>query len=255
MKIRRPLVFRLLLGILASTALASCTTAAKPAASSPTSTATLAPTAVPTKPPVSVPIAVIVEHRADGISVVRDVGNAYEFSLSPEWMVIPVSPEHIDRATQASPALDAEFLRLAQKLSDSKTDAFRLIGLNTDSKYAKAENPTLLLVTAIPDRVSASLPMPKLAQMIQETVFADATGNDVQQDVVQNSTGLQLVVVEGPYDYYSTQGETLKTRSKVIAFQANYRVILIQFITPVEFGADVLPGADEVVDTIRNMRP
>lgn len=255
MKIRRPLVFRLLLGFLASTALASCTTTVKPAASIATATARVAPTAVPTRLPVSVPIGVIVEHRADGISMVRDVSNAYQFALGPEWTVIPVSQEDIDRVAQASPALDAEFLRLAQKLSDSQTEAFRLIGINTDSKYAGAENPTLLLVTAIPDRVSASLPMPKLAEMVQETVFTNAAGDVVQQEVAQNSNGLQLAVVEGPYDYDSTQGETLKMRCTALAFQANSRVILIQFITPVESGPDVLSGAREVMDTIQNMRP
>src|SRR5512142_2833057 len=170
MMLRRSLVPRLLLALLLSVTLASCATAAGPALTPPSPTASPAPTAAPRTPLPPPPISVVVEHRTNGTSVVRDVGNAYEFTVSQEWMVMPVSQEHIDRATQASPALDAEFLRLAQKLKDSQTDAFRLIGINTDSKFAKPENPTLLLVTAIPDRISATMAMPELAHMIQDTV-------------------------------------------------------------------------------------
>jgi hypothetical protein len=257
MMVRSSPVVRWSLGVLLAASLAACTSAAQPAATpAATPVPTLAAvTLAPTKEPVRVPISVTVEHRPDGTSVVRDVGNAYQFTLSQEWTVIPVSQEHIDRVAQASPALDAEFLRLAQKLYDTREDAFRLVGLEADSKFAKPENPTLVLVTAIPDRVSATLPMPELARMIQDTVFSSTNAKDMQRDVVQNAHDLGVAVVEGPYDYYSTQGETLKTQSKVLGFQANSRVILIQFITPAEFGAEVLPGIDQIIDTIQRFKP
>ncbi len=254
MNIRNSLVFRLFFGIVASAALVSCATpAAKPAAGPAPTTAPVA--AAPTKPPVSIPISVIIQHLADGTSVVRDVGNAYQFTLTQEWMVIPVAQEDIDRATQASPAPDAEFLRLAQSLYEKKSDAFRLIGMNTDTKFAKGASPSLVLVTAIPDEVAARLPGTELAKMIQTTVFSDANANSVQQDVVRNANGLDVAVVDGPYDYYSTQGATLQTRCRVMGFASNSRVILIQFITPNEFGAELLSRTDQIVDTIKSFRP
>jgi hypothetical protein len=248
MKIRRSLALRLFLGALLSMVLSACTSVAG-LVSTPTAVPTVAPraTAVPHRVEVSV------EQQADGTTLVQDVGNSYEFTLSQEWMAIPVSREDVDRVAAASPAPDAEFLSLARKLLDKNMDAFRLVGMDTDSKFAKVGNPTLVLVTAIPDAVSATLPMPELASMIENTVFTGAAG--VQRNVLHNANGLDIAVVEGPYDYFSTQGDTLKTSSKVIGFQANSRVILIQFITPVEFGPGVLPGTDQVVDTIQRIKP
>lgn len=231
--------------------LASCRAARPAAPIAPT--ATLAPTAAPSTPSTPARVDVEVERQADGTSVVSDLSNAYEFTLGQEWMVIPVTRERIDRVAQASPAPDAEFLRLAQKLDAKRLDAFRLVGMNMDSRFAKADHPTLILVTAIPDRISAALPMPKLAQMIEETVFTDA--NVVERNVVHNANGLNVAVVEGPYDYLSTEGATLKSRSKVLGLQANSRVILIQFITPVEYGSDVLPDTDSVIDSLRRIKP
>lgn len=260
MMVYRSLAFRWSLGIALVAVLAACSSVAAPAAA-PTATAaptlapTVAPPVAPTRRPVTVPISVTVEHRSDGTTVVRDVGNAYQFTVGQTWTVFPVSQEHIASISQGVPALDGEFLRLAQKLIDSNTDAFRLIGINTESKYARPENPTLLLVTAIPDRVAATMPMTELARMIQDTVFSDTKADDMQRDVVQNAKGLDVAVVEGPYPYYSTQGDTLKTRCKAIGFQAAGRVILIQFITPVEFGADVLPATQQIIDTIQKFRP
>lgn len=252
MMIRRFLTHRLFFGILLSAALASCTSAAKPAAT-PTAAPSPVPTAAPNKPSISIFISADVNRQADGTSLVRDPANAYEFTLGEEWMAIPVSKAQIDRMAQASPAPDAEFLRLAQKLDEKKLDAFRLIGMNTDSTLASAASPTLVLVTAIPDRISAALPMPELAHMIQDTVFTDS--KDVERDVVHNANGLDIAVVEGSYDYLSTEGNTVRSRSKVFGFQASARVILIQFITPVESGGDVLPGTDRIIDTIQRMKP
>lgn len=247
---RKSLSLRLLMGIVVVAAMASCSPAAGPAA---TATPEPAPTSPPRPMPLPLLITVSVSRQADGTSVVRDIGNAYQFTLTQEWMAIPLSKEQIGLVAQASPAQDPEFVRLAQELGEKSTDAFRVVGVNTDSKFARAENPTLLLVTAIPDGMAASLPMPDVARMIQDTVFSGAA--DVQSDVVRNANGLDIAVVEGPYDYVSTQGETPKTSSRVIGFQANARVILIQFITPQDFGAQVLPGTDQIIDTIQRTKP
>ncbi len=250
MTARRPLVSLLPLGVLISLALASCSSAAKPV---PTLSAVIASTPLPSPAPTPLPSNVAVERQSNGTTVVDDVGNGYQFTLTQQWMAIPPTKEQIEHVSQASPPQDAEFVRLAIKLGEETTDAFRLVGINTDSKFAHGANPSLLLVTAIPDKSSSTLPMTKVASMIRETVFTDSNG--VSQDVVHNANGIDVAVVEGPYDYLSTQGDTLKTRSKVIGFQANERVILIQFITPEEFGAEVLPGTDQIIDTIRRTAP
>ncbi len=244
MKIRNSLAFRLFFVMLLSAALAACATAARPAAT---------PTAAPNSPATPLRVDLHVARQADGTTVVQDLDNAYQFALGQEWTAVPVTQQRVGSLGLASPVLDAEFLRLAQDLLQRQMDAFRLVGMNTNRKFAKANNPTLVLVTAIPDRVSATLPMPELAQMIVDTVFTDS--NAVERNVVNNANGMNIAVVEGPYDYYSTQGDSLKTRSKVLGFQSNSKVILIQFITPVEFGSDVLPGTDPVIDTIQRLKP
>ena len=256
MKVYRSLVVRLFSAILLPLALAACTPAAGLAPTRlPDPTATAAQAAAASTPAAPLRMRVSVEQQANGTSIVHDLDNAYEFTLDQEWMAVPVSEQDVSRVAQASPALDAEFLRLAQKLYASKMDAYRLVGINTDSKLAKAESPTLVLVTAIPDRVSASMPMPALAQMIQDTVFSGAKASEMQRDVRNSASGVSIAVVEGPYDYYSTQEVTLKTRSKVIGFQVSGRVVLIQFITPVEFGSAVLPGTDQIIDSIQRIKP
>jgi len=199
------------------------------------------------------PTGVDADRQADSRTVVRDFDNNYEFILPKEWTAIPLTKEDIDRIVQQMAEQDPEFAKLAESMRTADDNVLRLLGFNTDPKYVKAQNPTLFMLIAIPDKIVGSLPMAGVTAIIEDNTFTGSS--DTTWDVVNNPHGVEVGVVQGTYKFVTPEGKTLKTKSKVIAFQANQKLIMIQFITPVQFGAEVLPGVDQIIDTIQLMTP
>jgi hypothetical protein len=229
------------------------------ATATPTPTATFTPsptpppTATPTLTPTPLPSGVVTQSQADGATLVRDYDNHYELTLPKNWVVIPLTREDLTRLVEQAAAQNPEFADTLEAFKKLDPETFRLIGLNSDQKYEGGQYPTIMSITAISDPVAASMPMSFVTALVEDNVLKGS--KDSTWEVVTNTNGLEIGVVEGSLAVQIPQGGTAKTRTKMIVFQANKKLIMIQIITPTEFGAEVLPAADQIIDTIRLMEP
>ncbi len=214
---------------------------------SPTPTPTITPTSTP------VPTGVDVEPQQDGTTHVRDWDNQYELNLPAGWLVVPLTKEDLDRAVQQAATLDPQFAKLADAYKGMDPNIFRVFGLNTGTKYVKASYPTIVVVSAITDPVASAFPMEGVAAMIEDKVFTGST--DTTWSVKRNAHGVDVGIVEGSMKVAVPNGGKQTVKAKVLAFQTGKKLIVIQFATPAQFAAEVLPPLDAVIDTIQTTKP
>jgi hypothetical protein len=66
-----------------------------------------------------------------------------------------------------------------------------------------------------------------------------------------NANGVEV----GTFDFEQTSptatGANVQVRSRVIVFQSNGKVIMVQLATPQQFGDELVPVLDEVSDSIK----
>jgi len=253
--------FVLLLGMLAASA--GCQAGAIIpnlfATATPTPTATFTPsptplpTATPTLTPTPLPAGVVTESQPDGTTRVKDYDNHYELTLPKNWVVIPLTREDLARLAEQAAAQNPEFADTLEAFKKLDPETFRLIGLNSDRKYQSGQYPTILSITAISDPVASNMPMSFVTALIEDNVLKGA--KDTTSEVETNLNGMEIGIVQGSIKIENPQGGSANTRTKVIIFQANKKLIMIQIITPAEFGDEVLAAADQVIDTIKLMEP
>jgi hypothetical protein len=174
-------------------------------------------------------------------------------TLPPNWAVIPLTREDLTRLIEQAAEQNPEYAETVEAFKKMDPDTFRLIGLNGDRKYKSGQYPTIVSITAIADPVAGSMPMSFVTAMIEDYVLKGST--DTAWDVKTNANGVEIGIVQGSLKIAGPQGGTINTKTKVIAFQANKKLIMVQFITPSEFAAEVLTAADQIIDTIKLMKP
>lgn len=256
----RRLVFPVfMLGSILSIAILSCSSTAdlpNPFASAtPTPTATFTPTATPsptptpTLTPTPLPTGVTVHSQSSGTTLVQDWDNHFELTLPRSWVAIPLTKQDLDRLLEQVASQDPEFGKVAQQFKQMDPNIIRLFGLNSDRKYSKGEYPTLVSVTALADPVLSSMPMAFVTAVIEDKVLVGA--KDTTWEVKKNANGVEVGIVQGSLKIHAPLGTTVNTKAKVIAFQVNKKLIMMEFVTPTQFGAEVLPAVDQIIDTIQ----
>ncbi len=231
------------------------------ASATPTATATLTPTLTPTTMPTPTvtptftptPTSVDVKRQGDGTTYVHDWDNRYELTLPAKWLVVPLTKEDLDQMVQTAAAEDPAFAKVADAYKDMDPNIFRVFGLNTDVKYAKGSYPTLVVVSAVKDPLASSMPMEFVTAMIEDKVLTGST--DTTWSVKRNAHGVEIGIVEGSMKVIVPNKGTQSAKAKVIAFQANKKLIVVEFATPTQFAAEVLPGVDAMIDTIQITEP
>ncbi len=227
------------------------------ASATPTATATFTPTQTPTitPSPTSTPTAtpaptgVAVRPQGDGTTYVHDWDNQYELSLPANWLAVPLTKEDIDPIVKEIATDSPEFARMAEWYQSLDSSIFRVFGLSKDPKYAKASYPTLLMISAVPDTLASTLPMEAVTAMIEDKVLTGST--DTTWSVKHNAHGVDVGIVEGSIKMSTPNAGKQNARTKVIAFQSNKKLVMVQFFVPTQFAAQVLPALDSVIDTIQ----
>ncbi len=219
----------------------------------PTATFTPGPTPLPTATPTPLPAAVVTQSQPDGTTLVRDYDNHYELTLPGNWAVIPLTREDLARLVEQAAAQNPEFADTLEAFKKLDPETFRLIGLNSDQKYESGRYPTIMSITAISDPVASSMPMSFVTALVEDNVLKGS--KDSTWTVITNANGLEIGVVEGSLAIAAPQGGIANTRTKLIVFRANKKLIMIQIITPAEFGDEVLADGDQIIDTIKLMEP
>ncbi len=229
------------------------------ATATPTSTPTFTPTATPsptptfTPTPTPLPSGVTTEHQQSGQTLITDYDNQYELVLPEEWVVLNLTQEDISQALDRAAKQDPQFTEMAQAFRQLDPAIIRLIGLNSLRKYESGSYPTLLSITALADKLAGSMPMSFVTAMIEDNVMKGA--KNTTWEVKNNAEGVEIGIVTGPVTAISPSRNKVSAQEKVIAFQSNKKLIMIEIITPRQFSAEVFPSADQIIDTIKLRKP
>ncbi len=214
---------------------------------SPTPTPTSMPTATP------VPTGVELQPQADGWTGVHDWDDRYELALPSDWVAIRLTKQDLDQIVQQMSSQDPNVGQMTDAVEGMDPETVRVFGLNKNAKYAKGSYPTMLVGTAIKDKLASSMPMEFVTAMIEDRVLTGS--KDTTWDVKHNAHGVDVAVVQGSMRIPIQNGPTVSVKSKVIAFQSDDKLIMLEFVTPTQFGDEVLPGLDSIVDTIQLTKP
>lgn len=223
------------------------------ATDTPTPTSTFTPSATPsptpTFTPTPLPSGVMTRVTSSGGTSVIDYDNKYQLELPQEWVVIDLTQEDISKALDQAARQDPQLAEMAQGFKHLDPDIIRLIGLSRTRKYKSNSYPTLLSIAAVADPIASSMPMSFVTAMIEDKVLQGAT--NTSWEVKTNINGIEIGIVQGSMRFPSATGGRTDVRTKVIAFQSDKKLIMVQIITPREFGDEVLPAADQIIDTIK----
>ncbi len=229
------------------------------ASPTPTATATFTPSPTPsptatfTPSPTPLPSGVTTEKLTDGTTFVKDYDNKYELELPQEWVVVPLTKEDLANGLEQAARDNPDFSQMAEAFKQMDPAIIRLIGLDKNIKYDSNSYPTLLSITTISDEVASSMPMAFVTAMIEDNVFKGS--RDTTWDVKENVNGVEIGIVQGTLKAPTPTGNKVDVVEKALAFQSNHKLILIEILTPKEYGSQVLPAADQIIDTIQLAQP
>lgn len=263
--------FKLVAGLLALTVLSCSSAAGLPnlfatATPTPTNTFTPSPTLTPSPTATSthtpspsntpLPAGVKTEEQSDGSTLFADYDNNFQLTLPQNWIVIPLSAEDLSQILDEMAAEDPALEEIADAFTQLDPDVIRAMAVNKDRKYIADGFSTNLSVTAIEDPLMSTMPIDFVTGAVEESIEQQgaellSSGNTA----VTNASGVEV----GSFDFQqstpSATGENILVRSKVILFQANGKVILVQLTTPQEFGEELVPIMDQIQDSISLIEP
>lgn len=221
----------------------------------PTFTPSPTPTSTPTSTPTATPLptGVTSEEQADGSTLLVDYDNKYHLLLPVDWMAIPLTADDMAQAMQQAGKEDPDFVEMAQAFQEMDPDIIRLIGLNANRKYSGASFPTLLTITAFSDAIASTMPMAFVTAMIEDNILTGAS--NLSWDVINNENGVEVGVVNGIKTITAPNGLKVVVAERVIAFQTKDKLIIIDVVTPKEYGDDVFLPFEGIIDSIKTSLP
>ncbi len=259
------LVLRFLAPLLLALSLAglSCSAAARlpnPFASpTPTATATFTPSPIPsptptfTPSPTPPPNGIETESLPGGETLVKDYDYQYELHLPPDWIVLPLTKEDLVRALDQAAREHPQMEKTASAFRQMDPTVLRLIAMNKNAKYTVNSYPTFLAISAVSNPIAASLPMAAVTAMIEDNIFSGST--DTTWEVKTSSHAVEVGIVQGSYQAATRTGRHVDVVEKVVAFQSNKKLIMVEILTPKETAEQILPSADQILDTIQRLGP
>ncbi len=221
--------------------------------STPTSTPTPSATPIPTNTPTPPPSGVEVVDLADSSTQFIDHDNRYQLTLPMDWLIVPVNQKDLQASLDKAAQNNPEFADLADGFRDIDPDTFRGVAFNTQRKLVDASSPTFLMILTISDPVAGSMPMDFVTAMIEDNILKGA--KIISWDVKTNSSGIEIGINDAANNMPLPTGNTVYVRTKIISFQANRKLILVQCFTPAKFGDEVLPPLEDIIDTIELTTP
>lgn len=210
----------------------------------PTSTPTLTPTATP------LPTGILIEPQADGSTLFSDFDNKYQLILAEEWIPIPFDQGElgtlVDQLSQDNP----KFKDAAEAFKDLDPDVFRLVALNQNPDYLENGGAPNISITALADKVLASMPLSFVTGALEES-FAQRGTKVVSTGVntIANSNGVEVEFLDIEQD-----ASGIKVFQRLVVFQTEDKLILITVTTSENFKAEVFASADEIGASIKLLK-
>ena len=250
--------FFLPVGILAASLLACRTAPLTGFFATPTSTATLTlaptstplPTATQTSAPAVSPVGTDLETLDDHTTRLIDRDYHYQLILPEGWSVIRSSsvPSQMDPARK-NPAL----VKLIAAFEGADERVFRFLGIEADQKYLESPYPTYILIQTDADPFLSIMPMAAVTAGIEDRYLNNAS--IIGWDVKNTPEGLELGINDATRMISMSSGINVKVLIKVISFQSDQVLIMLQIFTPEEFSNDFNILADEIIGTIELTTP
>lgn len=228
----------------------------------PTSTFTASPTFTPsptatptptqTASPTPLPTGSLTEDQPDGSILFTDFDNQYQFSIPKDWLAIPLSSDDLADIIRKLSETNPELKDTAQAFAQLDPEVIRVIAVNKDPKYISNGFSTNLTVTAVEDKLMSSMPLDFVTGAVEETLKqAGATIIASEQLAANNVNGVETATLEFEQTTPTALGTHVLAHAKILIFQRNGKLIMIQLTMPKQFTEELLPALDQITDTVK----
>jgi hypothetical protein len=221
---------------------------------SPTNTPspTPTPTATQTPSPTPLPTGSISEEQSDGSTLFIDYDNQFQFNIPEAWFVIPVSSDDIGDIIEKLSEENPEFKDTAEAFAKMDPEVIRVIAVHEDTRYLVNGFSTNLTIAAVDDKVMSSMPLDFVTGALEESLKS-AGGTIISNEnlAAENANGVEIGTLEFQQTTPTITGAKIQAHSKMLVFQSNNKLIMIQVATPKQFAQEILPVLDQILDTIQ----
>jgi hypothetical protein len=219
---------------------------------SPTSTSTPTPTLTPTP----LPAGVKAEVQADGSTLFTDYDNHFQFGIPKDWFVLPLGANDMAQLLDQLSTKNPQLGKYAQAFRQLDPDVIRVIALNEDNKYIYNGFASNLTVTAIKDNVMSKSPLDFVTGALEEAMKQQ--GAKLVSEAIpaaNNANGVEVAAIEIQQTVPTATGAKVQAYSKIVVFQSNGKLIMIQLATPQQFKKVLVPALDEISASIKLLKP
>ena len=222
----------------------------------PTSTSTATPTPSPTPTatitPTPIPTGIKMEEQPDTSTVFTDYDNQFEVTLPKGWVVIPLTGKDIAKIIADLAKQNPDLAGIAKTFQNLDGNVIRAVAIPKDSKYIVSGFATNITIVAIDSKLLASLPMQLAVTSLEDSLKQQnaklISGGD---KVINNSHGVEVGLIDYLQTTPTSTSSRVQVRTRNIMFVANNKMILISVVTPKQFGDELLPVVNDLIDAVK----
>ncbi len=211
---------------------------------------TLTPTATPSLTPTPLPTGINVEKQSDGTTLFTDYDNKYKLTLPKEWVVIPFKKDAYTEAINQLAKENPQLAAAAKAFQNMDPKMFRLVAINTNSKYIKNTFASNLNVTAYENDLLASMPLEFVTGAL-ESQFEKQGAKVLTKDVntVENSHSVPIQYID---IQQTVKGSKISQR--VLVFQVDKKLVMIALSTLPEFSEGVFAEGNDIGGSVELLK-
>lgn len=220
----------------------------------PTSTPTETP--VPTLTPTPLPTGLNTEKQSDDTVLLTDYDNQYNFVLPANWTVIPLSGKDMEKMLDIFADKNPSMKDTADAFRELDPNIIRVIALNNDAKYFVNGFATNMTVTVLEDKMLSAMPLAFVTGAIEESMKQSGSKvitNDV--NIVESANGVEVGVIEAENSITTATGSKVTARSRILLFQSDGKLVMINLTCPKQFMAELSPELDKIAQSVEVSKP
>ncbi len=215
---------------------------------SPTST----PTQTPTLTPTPLPTGSSMEDQADGSKLFTDYDNQFQVNLPEGWVILPLSSKDLADILESAAEENPELKDTAAVLKDLDPDVIRVMAFNKNHKYNVSGFTTNLILMAIDDKVMTSMPMDFVMGMLEESIKQQGgVLLSTDNSVTTNANDVEIGSFEFKRTMPTALGTNVPVRIKAVVFRSTDRLIMVQLTAPQQFGEELMPVMDQIIESVK----
>lgn len=225
---------------------------------SPTSTPSATPTATQTQTPSPTPLPTGGEtkEQADGTTLFIDYDNHFKVALPSGWFVLPLSSDDINKLMDKMAEQNPDLKDTADAFKQLDPDVIRVIAINEDSKYISQGFSSNITITAIEDKMVSSLPIPFVTGALEGQLEKQGAKIIEQEELtVTSKSGVEVGLMEFKQNAPTSTGATVKAQARVLVFQVNGKLIMIQLTTMEKHAEELFPVMKDIAASIEIIKP